>query len=179
MRIARITLAIALAAALAGALATPGSGAPTAKPAKAAARATSAPRVRPDLSGTWVLDTARSELGEFPGQPDARIDRIQQRGAVMLQTIVMERGGKRDTTTYRYVTDSSRVVNRLDHREIESRVWWEGAVLRLESSMRMLVFDLWTKERWSVAPDGRTLTVARRVKYPMMEGDQTLVFSRR
>lgn len=162
-------LALVAAAAVAGLApaATPG-------PERAAV-----PR-RPDFSGTWVLDTARSEFGSIPGgRWRSRIDHIEHRDPQLRHTLYLDTGVRRDTTRYRYTTDSARVTNRVDRNEIEARVWWEGEALRLESKTRLLVFEMTLKERWTLSADRRTLTMSRRVKYPMGEGEQRLVYAKR
>lgn len=146
---------------------------------KTRSEAPSVPRaIRPDFTGTWKLDLARSELGKFPGQPKARTDVIEHRDPQLRQTLHLEHATRRDTTVYRYTTDSTRAVNAVDGRDIEARVWWEGATLRLDSKTRMAMFEMWLKERWTLSADGKTLTMMRRVKYPMGEGDQRLVFEK-
>jgi hypothetical protein len=179
----RAAFALAVTSALLGVVAWA-----VAAPAKPHVRSTpvrktaAAPRaaMRPNFTGTWVLDTTRSEFGKIPGgRPLARTDVIEHRDPWLRQTLFLENMGGRDTTHYRYTTDSARVVNHVDKQEIEAHVWWERNDLRLESKTKLLIFEMWLRERWSLSRDGRTLTMSRRVKYPMGEGEQKLVFSRR
>lgn len=134
---------------------------------------------RPDFSGRWVLSMTKSQFGKIPGgQPKARTDLIVHREPRIVQTLHIQTATL-DTTVYRYATDSTRVVNQVDGRDITAHVWWEGSILRLESRTKLLIFDMSLSERWSLSPDGKTLVNTRRVTYPGGKGDQTLVFERR
>jgi len=135
---------------------------------------------RPDFSGTWKLDTLRSEFGQIPGgRPRARVDVIQHREPRIRQTLFIDNWSRQDTTVYLYTSDGKPTVNRVGSQDIRSTVWWEGRILRLESKTRLLIYDMTLKERWILSADGKVLTMARRVKYPLGEGEQKLVFRKR
>jgi hypothetical protein len=160
-----------------------GAASPPRSPASPAARSgvKAAPRpaavMRPDFSGTWVLDTARSEFGQIPGgRPLARTDVIVHRDPQLAQTLYLRLVGGPDTTRYRYATDSTRAVHRVENRDIEAHVWWAGDTLRLESMSKLMMFEMWLRERWTLSPDGRTLTMSRHITYPLGKGDQKLLF---
>lgn len=179
--LALVVVAIGFSGMAAAAVAAPAKSKAPVRPA-AVKRTVALPRAgaRPNFTGTWVLDTTRSDFGKIPGgRPLSRTDRIEHHDPALRQTLFLENLGGRDTTLYRYTTDSTRVVNRVDKQEIEARVWWEGNELRLDSKTKLLIFEMWLRERWSLSPDGRTLTMSRRVKYPMGEGEQKLVFVRK
>ncbi len=133
---------------------------------------------KPNFSGTWKLDMALSQLGKLPGQPRARTDVIEHREPEIRQTLYLDNVSRMDTTIYRYTTNGKPTVNQVDGKDIHSTVWWEGNRLRLESKTKLLVLDVSLKERWALSPDGKRLTMTRRVESPLMKGDQVLVFVR-
>ena len=134
---------------------------------------------RPNFTGTWKLSMTRSSFGKIPGgQPKARTDVIDQRDSSLVQTLYLDLPSGKDTTHYRYLSDSSECLNRVDRRDIRTRVWWEGSLLRLESHTTLFTFDMSLKERWLLSDDGKTFTMQRHAKWPMGEGVQTLLFEK-
>jgi hypothetical protein len=133
---------------------------------------------KPNFSGTWMLDTLKSEFGKLPGgRPHARTDVIEQRGSSVRQTLYLDSGSHRDTTEYIYVIGGKSTANTVDGRIITSTASWERNALHLDSKMRMFVFEWGLDERWALSPDAKTLTMSRHIKSPPMgEGEQTLVF---
>jgi len=146
-----------------------------------AAPAPSPPAVpRPDFSGTWVLDTARTEFGNIPGgRWRARVDVIEHRDPALRQSLYMDNGVRRDTTHYVYNTAGRPVANRVDKQDITATVQWQGSDLRLVSKTRLMLIEMTLDETWRLSPDGRTLTMTRLLKYPLGEGRAKLVFTRR
>lgn len=133
----------------------------------------------PRFTGTWKLSKTKSKFGSIPGgTPTARTDMITHAEPRIVQALYMLNGAHRDTTVYRYLTTGEPTVNAVGGRDIKSVVTWEAATLHLVSTTKLLVFDMQLDERWRLSADGRTLTMTRHVKYPMGEGDQTLVFER-
>jgi hypothetical protein len=166
------TAAASVVAVLLCALAATGAG-----PAPAGAPAAG----RPDFTGTWVLDTARTEFGRIPGARwRSRVDVIEHREPRIRQTLHLDTGGSRDTAVYVYSTTGAPTVNRVAGADITSTVEWTGTDLRLLSKARLLlVVEMKLDETWHLSPDGRTLTMTRQVKHPLGEGSQTLVFAKR
>ncbi len=144
----------------------------------AAPTATPATTERPDFSGTWKLDYTKSKMGELPGRPHSRTDVIEHDGGKIRQVLYLDHGTSKDTTTYRYLADSSLCVNQVGDKEISSRVWWQGRSLQVHSKAKLLVFDLSLSERWVMSADRTTLAMTRHVKTPMGEDDQRLIFTR-
>jgi hypothetical protein len=66
----------------------------------------------------------------------------------------------------------------VDEQKITATVRWEGAVLRLESKTKLMVFEMKLDERWTLSPDGRKLTMTRELTSPIGSGIQTLVFEK-
>ena len=106
------------------------------------------------------------------------MDVIRHREPHLLQTLYLDRESGRDTTVYRYTTDGKATVNRVDNQDIRATVTWDGNALRLLSKTRIGLLEMSLDDRWALSPDRKTLTMTRRVKYPMGEGVQKLVFGK-
>ena len=135
---------------------------------------------RPDLSGTWELDVARSDFGQGTGTepPKGRTDVIVHRDPELQVTMTVRKSKSEMTTPYTYVTDGASRVIRLSGQDIHYTAAWSGDTLRVDTRAKILVFEAVVRERWRMAPDRRSLTIARHVKSPLGEGDQVLRFRR-
>lgn len=146
--------------------------------AQAPAQPTAAVRA-PDLSGTWELDVARSNYGMMPApQKGTLVIEHREPALKVTATQVSERGER--TTTSSYTTDGreSRNTNAMG-AEAVSVLKWEGAVLTNQTKAQMMGNDITIAERWSLAADGRTLTIARKIAAPMGEMEMSSVYTRK
>ena len=163
--------------------AAPSTATSTARPgaAPSARGKTANATAKPNFTGTWSLDTLHSEFGKLPGgRPLSRTDLIEHRGSSVRQTLLMVNAGSKDTAKYLYVIGGQATANLVDGRTVTSTVSWEKNVLRLVSKVKMLVFEWTLDERWSLSPDGTTLTMSRHIHSPPIgEGEQKLVFRKK
>ncbi|HZF68775.1 MAG TPA: hypothetical protein VEZ47_12100 [Gemmatirosa sp.] len=140
--------------------------------APAAARAQQAP----NLSGTWELDVAQSDFGMMPGPTKATLVVEHKEPALkVVSTQVTPRGER--TATSSYTTDGKESKNTgAMGNEVVSTLRWDGAVLTNASKTQMQGTEVGIAERWTVAPDGKTLTIARTLQAPMGEMQMKVVY---
>ena len=132
----------------------------------------------PDFSGTWALNAYRSELaGERP--PQSKIQAVEHRGAELVVTI--DEIGERGTVhgVARYTTGGGDCVNDVLGNPMTSSIGWEGPVMIMRTWGKFGNADIVLVDRWSLSPDGRTLTIARQFRGHGRVVDQTLVFDRK
>ncbi len=132
----------------------------------------------PDFSGTWVLNGYRSELaGERP--PQSKVQQVVHQGTALTVTIdeISERGTMHGVA--RYTTDGEEAVNDVLGFPMTSSISWEGAVMIMRTWGRFGNTDIMLIDRWSLSPDGKTLTIARQFQGRGRIVDQTLVFDRK
>jgi hypothetical protein len=134
----------------------------------------------PNLSGTWELDVAKSSFGMMPGPSKATLVIAHKEPELKVTSTQTTPGGDR-TATNSYTTDGKAAKNvGAMGNEVTSTLKWDGAVLTNASTTQVQGNDVSITERWTVAPDGRTLTINRTVAAPAMPApmDMTLVFAR-
>jgi hypothetical protein len=138
------------------------------------------PATAVDFSGSWRLDVARSDFGKMTGitPPSVRTDVIRHRGPLLNDSLTQTRSGSTTTSTFDYVLDGQERVMKVSGQDAHYTGKWMGDTLQLDSKVRMMVFDIAVRERWSLTSDRRMLIIARHFWYPLGEGDQTLRFSR-
>jgi hypothetical protein len=132
----------------------------------------------PEFSGTWVMNVHGSELaGERP--PMSKVQRVEHQGTELVVTIdeISERGTVHGVA--RYTTDGQDAVNDVLGFPMTSSVGWEGSVMIMRTWGRFGNADIMLVDRWSLSPDGKTLTIARQFRGQGRVVDQTLVFDRK
>ncbi len=139
----------------------------------------------PDFSGTWKLDTDRSEIaagrggrrgGRGGGTPDTLV--ITQTATEL--TMEQSAGGQSRTLTYTLEGESSIPAGRGGNMTITSM--WDGAMLVSEGSREVSFggggMTIETKEVRSLSADGQTLTVAVTRTTPQGANTNTLVYAK-
>lgn len=134
-------------------------------------------QTKPNFSGTWKLNVAKSDFGVLPA-PDNRTDIIDHNEpAIKINTNAESAQGKQ-TANINYTTDGKEVTNQIGPREVKSTVTWEGANLVVNSKLSFNDQDVTIKNVWTLSEDGKTLTENAHLASPMGETDQKLVFDK-
>ena len=127
----------------------------------------------PNLSGSWVLNLAKSQYGQFPA-PEVMIRKIQHADPALSMSTYQKGAQGEVTTELKYTTDGKPVVN----GENQGSAHWEGDRLVIETSRDYQKTKLTQREEWTLSPDGKTLSIATHVKLPNGEFDVKQVFEK-
>ena len=131
----------------------------------------------PDYSGTWVLDTARSDKGQMVpskmslkiGQTDAGLTVDRAQTSQMGET----------TTSFKYTLDGSPSPNTLimggNTVNLVSVVTWEGDSPVITSDMKIGDNEAKSIEKWTLGDGGKSLTVNRKISVQGQEFGSNLV----
>jgi hypothetical protein len=147
--------------------------------AAAASSASSATASKPDLSGTWVLDIAKSDFGQMP-PPENRTDTIDDKDP-SIKITVNETGQMGEMNfTMDLVTDGTTVAKwTIFGNEARSTAHWEGSTLVVKTDSKFQDDPVSFQGKYTLSPDGKTLNVQDHYSGPMGEGDAKLVFNKR
>jgi hypothetical protein len=113
--------------------------------------------MRPDFSGTWEADLARSRL--LRAAPERMSVHIDHRDPKLIQTIVITTNGEEQRLEFRFTTDGAESVNSLGGT---TRAHWCGDELEIESAITLGGRDLNFRDYWSLSPNGQILTMEHR-----------------
>src|ERR1700733_8472898 len=83
----------------------------------------------PNLSGTWILNVAKSQYGQFPA-PEVMTRQIRNNGPTLSMSTYQKGAQGEVTTDLTYTTDGKPVVN----GPSEGSAHWEGDKLVIETS---------------------------------------------
>jgi hypothetical protein len=145
----------------------------------AAALATTAPAAdKPNFSGDWKLNAAKSTLGPMPAptsytrkvthaEPSITIDDTQTGTAV---------GDQHDTRTYS--TDGKEISYQANGADVKSAATWDGDALQINSKASIQGTDILIKGKMTLGDGGKTLRDAVHITTPQGDLDITLVFDK-
>jgi hypothetical protein len=133
---------------------------------------------KPNFSGTWKLNTAKSDFGPVPA-PDSRTDVIDHNDPAMKINTSLVGGPQGNmNATSNYTTDGKEATNHMGDREIKATVVWEGSKLVVNAKTSFQDAELLIKSVWTLSDDGKTLTQNVHFTTPMGEADQTLLYDK-
>jgi hypothetical protein len=133
---------------------------------------------KPNFTGDWKLNIAKSTFGDIPA-PDSATYKIDHADPKM--TSVAKQSGQMgeieiDVTC---TTDGKECTNPgFQGAPTKSVMKWDGDALTIESKGQFGDIDFTSKERWTLSDDGKTITVAQTISSSMGEFTQKLVFEK-
>ena len=130
---------------------------------------------KPNFSGEWKLNVAKSNFGPLP--PPAFITRTITHAEPALTIVEQQRSdlGDQDTTR-KYVTDGTETNFTANGAEVKGSAKWDEATLVVVSTVDTI--GLTFNDKMSVSADGKTLTSIVRIGSPQGDLDLTLVFEK-
>ncbi len=132
---------------------------------------------KPNFSGTWKLNVAKSDFGPLPA-PDSRVDVIVHNDPT-IKDDVTQTGGQGDFVgTINYSTDGKEATNKMGPREVKSTLGWEGSRLVVNSKLMLNDAEITIKSVWTLTDDGKTLSQEAHINSPMGELDTKTVFDK-
>lgn len=126
---------------------------------------------KPNLSGRWVADLAKSDFGMMP--PPEKMERqIEQTDTELKLKSIQTANGRESTSEYKITTDGKETAIQIRGRDAKVSAAWEGANLVVSTKMEFNGMAISQKETWVLASDGKSLTCTNLVNTP--QGDLTV-----
>ncbi len=144
---------------------------PTAAPA--------APASRPNLSGSWKLNAAKSNFGAM-GAPESGMETIVD-NEPSLKVTVDQKGGMMGDVNYTesISTDGKETTwAGMGGTEVKGAGHWDAATLVVNAKTSFQGSDVTIKDTYKLSDDGKTLTVASHAETSMGNFDSTAVFDK-
>lgn len=133
---------------------------------------------KPDFSGTWKMNAAKTDFGALQG-PDSRTDVITHKEPSLTDDVTADGGQGKQQYTVKYTTDGKEVTNQIGPREVKSTLKWEGSNLVISSKFTYNDAEVNTRATWALSADGKTLTISIHLASSTLgETDQTVIFEK-
>jgi hypothetical protein len=141
------------------------------------AAATAFAQDKPDFSGEWKLNAAKSDFGM--GQaPEKLIFKIDHKDPnfKLTQTVTSPQGEM--TNDQSMVIDGKEQTRTSQRGEVKFTPKWAGSEIVVDQKLKIQDNDVTIKETWSMAEDKKSLTVTRQIQSPMGEMTMKIVMDR-
>jgi hypothetical protein len=113
---------------------------------------------KPNFSGSWKLDTEKSDYGRI--QPPQNYERTITHHDPDLKIVTTQTGPQGPITIeLSYTTDGKESVNKIRGTDVKITAHWDKEALLVESKRTVQGAELKQDEKWTLSPDGRTLTI--------------------
>jgi hypothetical protein len=134
---------------------------------------------KPNFSGDWKLNAAKSNFGPIPApatylgkvthaEPSVTIEDTQTGSAL---------GDQHDTRTY--TTDGKEIAYQANGADVKSGATWDGDALQINSKVSIQGMELVVKDKITLGDDGKTMTDTVHIAVPQQgDIDLTLVFEK-
>jgi len=132
---------------------------------------------KPDFSGTWKLNVAKSEFGMLP-PPTSRTDVVKHKEPSISVDVTQESAEGKQQYTVNYTTDGKEVVNQMGPREVKSAAKWSDNTLTISSKFNYNGADVNAELSWTLSSDGKVRTVNIHYESAMGNTDQKFVFEK-
>lgn len=132
---------------------------------------------KPNFTGMWKMNPSKSDYGsmEAPQMVTRKIDH-QEPNLTMVAVQKSSRGEM--TTEFKYATDGKEYVNKTRLGDAKTTLRWEGETLVVSTQRSVMGRDISIVDRWTLSPDGKTLTVTGTLKSGAGNGDYKVIFDK-
>jgi len=129
---------------------------------------------KPNFSGDWKLNAAKSTLGAMPAPTSftRKVTHAEPSITIEDTQIGTPAGDQHDTRTY--TTDGKEISYQANGADVKSAATWDGDALQIDSKTSVQGTDVAIKDKISLGDDGKTLNDAVHITTP--QGDLDLVF---
>lgn len=132
---------------------------------------------KPNFSGTWKLNAAKSNYGQLP-TPEKLVRTITHEDpALKISTTQTTQQGE-VTSELNYTTDGKSVTNKTPRGEVTGAAKWDGDVLTITSKRELQGMEINQHEQWTLSADGKVLTVNNKVGTPQGEFEIKIVLDK-
>jgi hypothetical protein len=131
----------------------------------------------PDFSGSWKVNTAKSNFGPMPS-PDkyTRVIEHKEPTVKIEESQSSERGEW--TGIINLKTDGTETTSEIRGNALKSTSQWDGDVLSIKSKLDFNGTVIELNDRLSLSADKKTLTLQRKIDTPNGILEQSVVFER-
>jgi hypothetical protein len=133
---------------------------------------------KPNFSGEWKLNAAKSNFGPLPAPATftRKVTHVEPSITVEDTQTGTPAGDQHDTHTYS--TDGKEISFQSNGADVKSAVTWDGDSLLINSKASVQGTDILIKDKIGLSDGGKTMTDTIHIGSPQGELDMTIVFDK-
>ncbi len=131
---------------------------------------------KPNFSGTWKMNVARSQPGAMA--PDSRTDIIDHKDPAIKESISASSSQGDWQMEISYTTDGKDAKNTIMGGDFTTKAHWEGNALIVDTKGSTDNGDMTVHGKYELSDDGKTLTKTTHISGGFGENDEKLVFDK-
>ena len=131
----------------------------------------------PNFSGTWKLNASKSDFGPAPAPTSMTRTISHEEPKLKVATKQSTDNGDFETE-FNYTTDGKECSNEIRGNPIKSVLKWDGDTLVINSKSKFNDNEMTIEDKWTLSPDGKSMTLVRHFASSMGEMDQKLVLEK-
>ncbi len=131
---------------------------------------------KPNFSGEWTMNVAKSNFGQLP-PPASFVRKIQHADPSLIIIEEQAAAGRDSTTTRRITTDGKSTTLELNGAAAVCSSVWDGNDIVATTAVDAA--GLKFTDRMSLSPDGKMLTSKVQIATPQGDADLVIVFDRK
>ncbi|MEO8029075.1 MAG: hypothetical protein ABI823_21520 [Bryobacteraceae bacterium] len=128
---------------------------------------------KPNFSGTWKLDPAKSDFGPQP-VPDTMSVKVTHDDP----KLKIFQSGPQGDSEMAFTTDGKEVTNQMQGMDVKGVAKWEGAALVVDNKLDLGGTEVTFKQTYALSEDGKVLTNKTHIVSPQGEFDMKIVFNK-
>ena len=132
---------------------------------------------KPNYSGHWVVDLAKSDFGMMP--PPEKMERDIDHKDPQMQIKSVQKSERGEfTSESKYTTDGKEATIQMRNRDAKVVAKWVDNKLEVNVKSEFNGTSIGQKETWTLSDDGKTLTTQSEIQAPQGEFKTKLVFTK-
>jgi hypothetical protein len=133
---------------------------------------------KPNFSGDWKLNAAKSNFGAVPAPATYTRKVVHAEPSITIENTQTGTplGDQHDTRSY--TTDGKEVSYQANGADVKAAITWDGNALLINSKASIQGMEIVIKDTITLADDGKTMTDAVHVASPQGDIDLALVFDK-
>ncbi len=132
---------------------------------------------KPNFTGNWKLNTAKSDFGPFPAPSSMTQKATHDDPSLKVATKMATDNGDIEFESV-YSTDGKETTNTFGPNAMKSVAKWDGDILSVQTKGQFGDNEVTIQDKWECSEDGKTMTIHRHFSSSQGETDQKLVLEK-